>query len=104
MDSDDLNAIDVADHPDLSAESAEVVRIWVTNNAGSTVFIDAEVLADPQVFGFLIADTVRHAAKAYAQAWDLEEGDALQSIVDGLGEELREQFNVITPVTNERSN
>ena len=82
----------------LAAGSAEVARIWVTDGAGSTVLIDAEVLADPTVFGFLIADTVRHAAKAYAAAWGVGEDAALQAIVDGLSEELREQFNEVTPV------
>jgi hypothetical protein len=81
----------------IKGESAEVARVWVTNNAGSTVLIDAEVLGDPHIFGYLIADTVRHAAKAYAAAHDMDESDALQRIVDGLGEELREQFNSITP-------
>ena len=88
------------DIPDglLAPDSAEVARIWVTNGAGSTVLIDAEVISDPTVFGYLIADTVRHAAKAYAAAWQSEEGDTLQAIVDGLSEELREQVNAVTPL------
>ncbi len=86
----------------LTDDSAEVARIWVTNAAGSTVLIDAEILADPKIFGYLMADTVRHAAKAYAQAWSIDEDHAMQAIVDGLGEELREQFNIITPT--KRSN
>jgi Domain of unknown function (DUF5076) len=86
----------------LAGRSAEVARIWITNNAGSTVLIDAEVLADPKVFGILMADTIRHAAKAYAQAWSLDEEAALQAIVVGLAEELRDQFNTVTPI--ERSN
>ena len=81
---------------ELTAESHEVARVWITNNAGSSVWINAGILEDPTVFGFLIADTVRHAARAYASTWDLDEGEALQAIVDGLGEELREQFNDIT--------
>ena len=82
----------------LPPQSAEIARIWVTNGAGPTVLIDAEVISDPTVFGYLIADTVRHAAKAYAAAWRLDESDALQAIVDGVSEELREQVNAVTPL------
>ncbi|UVO52335.1 DUF5076 domain-containing protein [Sphingomonas sp. SUN019] len=101
MSRDKPGAIDLPDGL-LTDQSAEVARIWVTNNAGSTVLIDAEVLADPEVFGYLLADTARHAAKAYAQAGNLDEDASLQAIVDGLGKELREQFNTITPT--KRSN
>ena len=96
--------IDISGVPALGSKSAEVARIWVTDYAGSTVLIDAGVLEDPKVFGFLIADTIRHAAKAYAAAWPIDEGTALQAIVDGVAEELREQFNDITPIDEGRTN
>ena len=38
------------------------------------------------------------AAKAYAAVWPVNENKALQAIVDGVGQELREQFNTITPI------
>ncbi|MBB4153310.1 hypothetical protein GGQ80_001212 [Sphingomonas jinjuensis] len=91
-------AIRIPANAPLTKQSAEVMRVWVTHQAGSTVFIDAGLLADPHMFGHLIADTVRHAAKAYAGTNDMAEDAALQRIVDGLGEELREQFNSITPM------
>ena len=80
----------------LTGESHEIARIWVTNNAGSSVWINAGLIADPHVFGFLMADTIRHAAKAYAGTYGMDEGKALQAIVDGVGEELREQVNTVT--------
>ena len=79
----------------LTDESHEVARIWITNNAGSSVWISAYLIEDPHVFGFLKADTIRHAAKAYAGTWELDESAALQAIVDGVAEELREQFNKV---------
>jgi hypothetical protein len=82
----------------LPPETAEVARVFVTNGAGSTVFIDANVLSEPGWFGYLLADTARHAAKAYAQAWQLDESETLQAIVDGLSEELRAQVNRVDPV------
>ncbi|WP_157968791.1 MULTISPECIES: DUF5076 domain-containing protein [unclassified Sphingomonas] len=82
----------------LTDASAEVARIWVTDGAGSSVWIDASVLQDPMVFGYLMADTIRHAARAYAGTWTLDEGEALQRIVDGLTQELREQRVTITTI------
>jgi hypothetical protein len=45
-----------------------------------------------------MADTIRHAARAYVHAWDLDEQEALQAIVDGVGQELLEQFEEITTI------
>jgi len=92
------NAIQLENGDRLTDESREVARIWVTNNAGSSVWIDATVLEDPTVFGILMADTIRHAARAYVHAWDLDEQEALQAIVDGVGQELLEQFEEITTI------
>ena len=50
------------------------------------------------MFGYLIGDTIRHAARAYAGTFELDEDEALQAIVDGVGEELREQFNRIDTI------
>jgi len=88
----------------LTDRSAEVARIWITDEAGSSVWIDAGLLQDPRIFGYLMADTIRHAARAYAGTWSMEEGDALQQIVDGVGEALREQFNAITTLQEGRLN
>ena len=82
----------------LTDASSEVARIWVTDGAGSSVWINAGILEDPTVFGYLMADTIRHAARAYAGTWSLDEGDALQRIVDGLTQELRNQDFEITTI------
>jgi hypothetical protein len=86
------NAIVLDKGAQLTSESVEVARIWITNGAGSNVLIDAGILEDPTVFGYLIADTIRHAAGT----WGIDEDAALQAIVDGVGTELREQFTTIT--------
>lgn len=75
----------------LSEDSAEVARIWITDGAGSAVWINAGVIEDPHVFGYLMADMIRHAARAYAEAGDMPEREALQHIVNGLTEDLRAQ-------------
>lgn len=96
MASEPKHAISLDHGNQLTDESSEVARIWVTNGAGSSVWIDASVLEDPMIFGYLMADTIRHAAKAYAGTWVLDEADALQSIVNGLNEELRDQVANLT--------
>jgi hypothetical protein len=79
----------------LTSDSHEIMRVWVTNSAGSSVWINALAIDEPRIFGYLMADTIRHGARAYATTWNLDENDCLQSILDGLGEELREQFNEV---------
>ena len=49
---------------ELTEQSYEVARVWVTHEAGSSAWIDAGVLEDPKTFGYLMADVVRQAAFA----------------------------------------
>ncbi|MET0194068.1 MAG: DUF5076 domain-containing protein [Hyphomicrobiaceae bacterium] len=84
------HAIDLGDLGNLTENSHEIMRVWVTDRAGSSAWIDSRLLDDPKVFGFLLADTVRHAANAYAETAGLDEGAALQAIVDGLVLQMRE--------------
>ena len=76
----------------LTSESSEVARVWVTHNAGSTIWINASILEDPKVFGYLVADTIRSGARVYASTWKMDEGDALQAIVDGVAEEMQTEL------------
>ncbi len=88
-------AIELVNGDVLTGESAEVARIWITDGAGSSVWINASLLEDPRVFGYLVADTIRHAARAYAGTWSVDENACLQAIVDGVAEELQDQFGEI---------
>jgi hypothetical protein len=65
-------------------DSVEIARLWVTNRGPSTVFINAGPLADPVMFGMLLADTAHHGAKAYAQQYGISEEEALSRIWQGL--------------------
>ena len=92
------HAIKLEKGDNLTDESYEIARVWITNKGSSSVWIAAWVMRDPVTFGHLMADTIRHGARAYATTYGLEEEDALQSIVDGVGKELREQFKTITTI------
>jgi hypothetical protein len=98
------HAIKLENGDTLTDASSEVARIWVTDGAGSSVWIDAAVLQDPEVFGYLMADTIRHAARAYAQTWELDEDEALQAIVNGTFSELRDQLGDIETIQEGKLN
>jgi len=83
---------------ELTDQSYEAARLWVTHSAGSSVWVDARVLEEPKDFGYLIADAIRHAAFAYARVWNLDQNKALQAIVNGVAEELGEQFSEVTSI------
>ena len=98
MNPDPAHAIRLEGGDVLTDASSEVARIWITDGGGSSVWIQAGLLEDPRVFGYLMADTIRHAARAYAGIWSMDEGDALQRIVEGVTEELRDQISDITTI------
>lgn len=77
---------------DLTEQSYEVARLWVTHEAGSGILVDARVLEEPTQFGYLLADAVRHAAFSYSQVWNLDGNQAAKAIAAGFAEELERQF------------
>ena len=77
---------------ELTEQSYEVARVWVTHGAGSSVWVDARVLEDPRSFGYAIADAIRHAAFAYSQVWNLDQDDAIKAIAGGVAEELEQRL------------
>jgi hypothetical protein len=83
---------------DLGADSAEIARVWINDEGGASVWIAAFRLEDPKIFGYLMADTIRHAARAYAGTWSIDENAALQTIAAGLSEMLRDQIGTITTI------
>ena len=89
---DHANAIPLENGSVLTEDSYEVARVWITNGAGSSVWIHAGLLEEPSMFGYLMADTIRHAAVAYANTWDIDEVEALHAIVSGLAQQLDGQF------------
>ncbi|PZU08580.1 DUF5076 domain-containing protein [Sphingomonas sp.] len=79
---------------DLGKDSSEIARIWINDEGGASVWIAAFRLEDPRMFGYLMADTIRHAARAYAGTWSIGEDAALQKIAEGLSEALRSQTTI----------
>ncbi|MEG3179908.1 DUF5076 domain-containing protein [Sphingomonas sp. LT1P40] len=71
----------------LQGDAREIARLWVTHRGPATVFLAPGHLADPAMFGMLLVDTARHAARAYAQALGLSEEEALQRLLLGFDAE-----------------
>lgn len=92
------HAIALENGDELTDDSWEIARVWITNNNGSHVWIAAYALDGARSFGRLMGDTIRHGARAYATTYGLDEQDVLQEIVDGVGDELREQFENIETI------
>ena len=86
------NEIDLGAVP-LAEESHEVARLWVTDRAGSTIWVDASILKDPRSFGYLLADAIRQAAFAYSKVYGSDQEDVLRGIVNGLVEELGDELD-----------
>ena len=66
----------------------EFLRMWSVPGGNVTCLIDpTRIGSDPAAFGIGLADCVRHAALAYARAYDMDESAALQRIWMGLDAE-----------------
>ena len=72
---------------DFLGDSVEVARLWIENDGPATCLIQPDILAEPEMFGMLMVDTIRHAARAYSQCYGISEEDALQRIWAGLDAE-----------------
>ena len=63
---------------DFLSKSLEFARLWAEPEAGMTAIIEPRNLgADPFLFGMALVDAARHGAKAYAQAVNISEEDAI---------------------------
>lgn len=69
---------------DFLANSTEVARLWVENEGPATCIIQPDKLAEPEMFGMLMVDSIRHGARAYSQCYGMSEEDALKRIWDGV--------------------
>jgi hypothetical protein len=67
-------------------DATEVLRAFVLDGGLSIAFQRA--FEEPEVWGLLLVDVARHAARAYARESDYSEEDALQRIVEMFEAEL----------------
>jgi hypothetical protein len=74
--------------PDVAGreDATEVLRAFVLDGGLSIAFQHA--FEEPDVWGLLLVDVARHAARAYARESDYSEEEALQRIVEMFEAEL----------------
>src|SRR3546814_952056 len=78
--------------------------MWKQSNGNVLCVIDPAALgADPMLFGLAIVDAVRHGAKAYAQAVNVDEKHAFERIMEGVNAELANPTDTPRPLGPERS-
>jgi hypothetical protein len=67
--------------PDVEnrADATEVLRAFVVDSGLSIAFMRA--FEEPDMWGLLLVDIARHAARAYARESDYSEDEALERIV-----------------------
>lgn len=75
-------------YADLIGGSAEFLRVWTKQDGPVTCFVNPVPIGpDPFAFGLAMVDCVRHAARAYARAVNIDEEAALARIWEGLDAE-----------------
>ncbi len=62
------------------ADATEVLRAFVVDGGLSIAFTRA--FEEPEMWGLLLVDIARHAARAYARESDYSEDEALEAILD----------------------
>ena len=75
-------------YAEMICGSVEFLRVWVKQDGPVTCFVNPVPIGpDPFAFGLAMVDCVRHAAKAYARAVNIDEDEALARIWEGLDAE-----------------
>ena len=74
--------------PDVMSrdDAVEILRVFVLDGGLSMAFQRA--FEEPDMWGLLLVDLARHAARAYARESDYSEDEALQRIVEMFEAEL----------------
>ncbi len=75
-------------------DATEVLRAFVLDGGLSIAFTRA--FEEPEMWGLLLVDIARHAARAYARESDYSEEEALERILEMFGAELERPTDVGT--------
>jgi hypothetical protein len=80
--------IDLTPYAQNLVGAREFLRMWATPDGPVFCFINpVPVGPDPMGFGLALVDAISHAAKAYARAVNISEGEALARIWEGVDAE-----------------
>jgi hypothetical protein len=80
--------LDISPAEHLLGGSREFLRMWHRPGGEATCLIDPTALSpDPAAFGIALVDAVRHGARAWAHAVNIDETEALDRIWFGIDAE-----------------
>jgi hypothetical protein len=85
---------------DLLDNSVEVARLWVEDGGPATCIIQPERLAEPEMFGMLMVDAIRHGARAFSQCYGMTEEEALSRVWQGVDMERGDPSSPLDTVQN----
>lgn len=75
---------------DMLENVNEFARTWSLENSAMACLVDPAALnPDPFVYGLAMVDALKHGAKAYAQAVNIDKVHALERIIQGSNAELQ---------------
>ena len=75
-------------------DAVEVLRAFVVDGGLSIAFQRA--FEEPEMWGLMLVDIARHAARAYARESDITEDEALERIVDMFEAEIARPTDIGT--------
>ena len=81
-------------------DAVEVLRAFVVDGGLSISFTRA--FDDPQMWGMLLVDVARHAARVYGTEGVMDEAEALAAIVEMFEAELSDPTDIGTTVAREK--
>ena len=85
-------------------DAQEFMRCWRLADGNALCAIDpASIGADPFLFGMAMVDAIRHGAKAYAHAVDVNEQHAFDRIMEGFYAEMKKPTDTPRPLSNKET-
>jgi hypothetical protein len=82
-----MKPLDIPPRVKASADSVEILRLWMVREAGQQITLRHDAWKDPAAWGLMLADIARLVARAHAQEGKDEE-EVFQRILAGFHAEV----------------
>lgn len=80
----------------------EFLRMWNPEEGGAFCFVQPENLKpDPFIFGMIMVDAIKHAARAWSRVVNISEDEALSRIFEGFDAERGSSTTDIKQISGE---
>lgn len=75
-------------------KAAEILRLWIRSDGANIAVLKPDALADPAMWGLLLADVARHVADALASSRDGDSKATLDRVRKGFDAEMANPTDV----------